>query len=126
MAGTQIGTDRALEIYRQGGGLAADAFMQALASENAGAIANSVSDLVLQNTLRFAETDAYVAGLSSSVASLLKFKQHKDNPTQVPIGTPIALLFIAAALLFLPSILSTTGGTMFGDGGGVPGAYVFP
>lgn len=28
-----------------------------------------------------------------------------DNPTQIPIGTPIALAFIAAALEFLPSIL---------------------
>ncbi len=28
-----------------------------------------------------------------------------DNPTQIPIGTPIALVFIAAALLFIPSVL---------------------
>ncbi len=48
----------------------------------------------------------------------MKFKQHKDNPTQIPIGTPIALIFIGAALLFLPSILSVTGNTMFGTGGG--------
>lgn len=44
----------------------------------------------------------------------MKFKQHKDNPTQITIGTPIALTFVAASLLFLPSILSVTGGTMFG------------
>ena len=30
-----------------------------------------------------------------------------DNPVQVPIGTPIALVFIAAALQFLPSIIGT-------------------
>lgn len=51
----------------------------------------------------------------------MKFKQHKDNPTQVPIGTPIALVFIAAALLFLPSILSVTGSTMFGGKGTTAG-----
>jgi hypothetical protein len=28
-----------------------------------------------------------------------------DSPTQIPIGTPIALVFIAAALLFIPSVL---------------------
>ncbi|WP_196777438.1 hypothetical protein [Candidatus Nitrosocosmicus hydrocola] len=28
-----------------------------------------------------------------------------DSPTQVPIGTPIQLVFIAAALQFLPSII---------------------
>lgn len=38
----------------------------------------------------------------------------KDKPTQIPVGTPIALLFIAAALLFLPSILGVAGETMFG------------
>jgi intracellular multiplication protein IcmD len=51
----------------------------------------------------------------------MKFKQHKDNPTNIPIGTPIALVFIAAALLFLPSILEITGGTMFTSGGETAG-----
>lgn len=55
-----------------------------------------------------------LSGLLFSLNSILKFKAHKDNPTQVPIGTPIALMFISAALLFLPSILGVTGATMFG------------
>ncbi len=58
---------------------------------------------------------SYLAGLGFSIGAIMKFKQHKDNPTQIPIGTPIALVFIAAALLFLPSILGMTGSTMFGD-----------
>ena len=61
---------------------------------------------------------SYLAGLGFSVGAIMKFKQHKDNPTQIPIGTPIALVFIAAALLFLPSILSVTGSSMFGSTGG--------
>ncbi len=64
---------------------------------------------------------SYIAGLAFSIGAIMKFKQHKDNPTQVPVGTPIALLFIAAALLFLPSILGVTGETLFG-GGSVAGA----
>jgi len=59
---------------------------------------------------------AYIGGLAFAVGAIMKFKQHKDNPTQVPIGTPISLVMIAAALLFLPSILSTTGQTIFGGG----------
>ncbi len=59
---------------------------------------------------------SYLAGLGFSVGAIMKFKQHKDNPTQIPIGTPIALVFIAAALLFLPTILGITGETMFGAG----------
>jgi len=61
---------------------------------------------------------SYLAGLGFSIGAIMKFKQHKDNPTQIPVGTPIALLFIAAALLFLPSILNTTSYTMFGATGG--------
>ncbi len=56
---------------------------------------------------------SYVAGLGFAIGAIMKFKQHKDNPTQIPIGTPIALIFIAAALLFLPSILGVTGTTIF-------------
>ncbi len=64
---------------------------------------------------------SYIAGLAFSIGAIMKFKQHKDNPTQIPIGTPIALIFIGAALLFLPSILSVTGMTMFGTAGSTAG-----
>ena len=49
----------------------------------------------------------------AKVSAVMKFKMHKDDPTQVPIGTPIGLVFIGAALLFLPSILNVTGSTIF-------------
>ncbi|MCL9683315.1 type IV secretion protein IcmD [Legionella maioricensis] len=64
---------------------------------------------------------SYLAGLGFSIGAIMKFKQHKDNPTQIPIGTPIALVFIAAALLFLPTILGVTGQTMFGGAGKTAG-----
>ena len=63
---------------------------------------------------------SYLAGIAFAISAIMKFKQHKDNPTQIPIGTPITLLFIAAALLFLPSVLSVAGQTMF-SGGSVAG-----
>lgn len=64
---------------------------------------------------------SYLAGLGFSVGAIMKFKAHKDNPTQITIGTPIALVFVAAALLFLPSILKVTGQTMFGGAGETAG-----
>ena len=64
---------------------------------------------------------SYVAGLALAIGAIMKFKQHKDNPTQITIGTPISLVFIAAALLFLPSILSVAGFTMFGIQGTTAG-----
>ncbi|WP_423202836.1 type IV secretion protein IcmD [Legionella busanensis] len=61
---------------------------------------------------------SYLAGIGFSIGAIMKFKQHKDNPTQITIGTPIALVLIAAALLFLPTILDVAGYTMFGTSGG--------
>jgi hypothetical protein len=40
------------------------------------------------------------AGVSDVLESFLG-----DNPIQIPIGTPIALVFIAAALQFIPQLL---------------------
>lgn len=59
---------------------------------------------------------SYLAGLGFAMGSILKFKQHKDNPTQIPIGTPIALLLVAAALMFLPTVFRIAGNTVFGEG----------
>ncbi|WP_425287969.1 type IV secretion protein IcmD [Rickettsiella endosymbiont of Miltochrista miniata] len=72
---------------------------------------------------------AYMAGIGFCMASMLKFKAHKDNPTQIPIGTPIALLFIGAALIFLPNIFKIAGYTIFGSttgAGGVTGTTGLP
>lgn len=70
------------------------------------------------NLAKLMTAGSYLGGLCFAVGAIMKFKQHKDNPTQIPIGTPIALVFIAAALLFLPTILGITGNTMFGEGVG--------
>lgn len=48
----------------------------------------------------------YLGGAGFCAGAIFKFKAHKDNPTQVPIGTPIMLLFVGAGLLFLPSIIN--------------------
>lgn len=82
-----------------------------------GTMASSITDSFTSLT-KLITAGSYLAGLGFSIGAIMKFKQHKDNPTQIPIGTPIALVFIAAALLFLPSILGVTGQTMFGASGG--------
>lgn len=61
---------------------------------------------------------SYIAGLASVLTAIFKFRQWKDNPAQVQIGTPITFLMIGAALLFLPSVLDVAGNTLFGTGGG--------
>ena len=90
--------------------------LDALASGmSLGAVASQVTGSFNQVT-RLITGGSYLAGLAFSIGAIMKFKQHKDNPTQIPIGTPISLLFIAAALLFLPSVLSTAGETIFSKG----------
>lgn len=89
----------------------------ASASTNLGNMATSITGTFKDVGLMITG-GSYLAGLAFSIGAIMKFKQHKDNPTQIPIGTPIALVFIAAALLFLPSILAVTGSTMFGSSGG--------
>ena len=55
---------------------------------------------------------SYLCGIGFAMAGIFKFKQHKDNPTQIPVGTPIALMFIGVALVFLPSFFKLGGETM--------------
>lgn len=60
---------------------------------------------------------AYVAGVGFALGGVIKFKAHRDNPQQVPLSAPIVLLAVGACLLFLPSILTTAGETVFGSEG---------
>jgi intracellular multiplication protein IcmD len=78
-----------------------------------GSIATTVT-ANFSNLAKLITACAYVCGLGFFVGAILKFKQHKDNPTQIPIGTPIAMLFVAASLVFLPTIFNITGNSVFG------------
>ena len=60
-------------------------------------------------------TIAYVAGVGFGIGAVFKFKQHKDNPTQVPIGTPFAMFTVAVLLVFLPALFAPAKETVFGD-----------
>jgi intracellular multiplication protein IcmD len=75
----------------------------------------------LGNIARLITAAAYVAGMAFVIGSIVKFKAHKDNPTQIPIGTPIALLFLGAALIFVPTVFKSAGQTLFGTSGTVAG-----
>lgn len=58
---------------------------------------------------------SYVAGVGFAMAGVLQFKAHKDNPQQVPLSKPIVYICVAALLLFLPSLMSTAGKSVFGQ-----------
>ncbi|MFZ2314196.1 MAG: type IV secretion protein IcmD [Gammaproteobacteria bacterium] len=85
-----------------------------------GSVAQNVTTN-LANVAKLITAGSYVVGMAFAVGAIVKFKAHKDNPTQIPIGTPIALLFVAAALIFLPTIFKVSGSTLFGQSGTVAG-----
>lgn len=90
----------------------------AFAVSGMGSVAAQVTSN-LANIARLVTGASYVAGMAFAVGAIVKFKAHKDNPTQIPIGTPIALLFIGAALIFIPTVFRVSGSTLFGASGTV-------
>lgn len=85
-----------------------------------GSVATTVTGN-LAAVARLITAASYVAGMAFAVGAIVKFKAHKDNPTQIPIGTPIALLFVGAALIFAPTVFKVSGATLFGGSGAVGG-----
>ena len=92
----------------------------ALAISGVGSIAANVTGN-LGSIAKLITAASYTAGMGFAVGAIVKFKAHKDNPTQVTIGMPIALLFIGAALIFVPSVFGSSGATLFGSSGTVAG-----
>ncbi len=88
--------------------------------ETIGTMASSITS-TFDSVGKLITAASYIAGLGFAISAILKFKQHKDNPQQTPIGQPIGLLFIAIALLFLPSITGALGNTAFSQGGTTAG-----
>lgn len=87
-------------------------------SMGVGGVAAKVTSNVA-NIAKLITAGSYVAGMAFATGAIVKFKAHKDNPTQIPIGTPIALLFVGAALIFTPTVFKVSGQTMFGASGQV-------
>lgn len=85
-----------------------------------GSVAAQVTSNVA-NVAKLITAASYVAGMAFAVSAIVKFKAHKENPTQIPIGTPIALLFVGAALIFIPTVFKVGGSTLFGGSGRVAG-----
>ncbi|MAV28617.1 MAG: hypothetical protein CMF43_02295 [Legionellales bacterium] len=71
---------------------------------------------------------AYLAGLVFVVAAMMKIKQHRDNPTQVPVATGLIYLLAGVGLIFLPTTLQEGADTIFtsvnNEATGVSDAYI--
>lgn len=57
----------------------------------------------------------YIAGICLACIGMLKFKAHKDMPTQNPLSSALVLIFVGAALIWLPKTLEAIKGTLFDE-----------
>lgn len=92
----------------------------AFAVSGVGSVAASVTSN-LAEIAKLITAASYVGGMAFVVAGIMKLKQHRENPTQVPVSTGIVFIFIGAALVFLPTVFSVSGSTLFGASGTVAG-----
>ncbi len=81
--------------------------------KNIGTVASNIRGTISAVTKLITAT-AYVGGSAMFLIAVFQFRQHKENPTQTPLSKPMMFLAIAAALLFFPSLINVTGGTLFG------------
>ena len=75
----------------------------------------------LDNVTLLITAAAYVTGAAMFFVAIFQFRQHKENPTQTPLSKPMMFLGIAAALLFFPTLIKVTAGTIFGSGASTGG-----
>lgn len=82
--------------------------------------AQTVGDIARNLTSSTTDVTKAVGAISTACGFVmafigaLKFKAHKDNPREVPISMPIVYLIVAALLLFLPTLITTTAVTVLG------------
>lgn len=52
----------------------------------------------------------YILGIAFLMSGFMQYKQHRQNPQQVRLSTPIFLAFAGIVTLFLPWLMSLSGG----------------
>ena len=84
-------------------------------AENIGNVASKVQDS-LDNVASMLGAASYVIGTGMFMVAIFQLKQHKENPTQTPLSKPMLFFVVAASLLYLPTLMGVTSGTLFGTG----------
>lgn len=75
-----------------------------------GGIAKGVADS-FGSLGRMLVATSYLLGFGFLLFGVLKFKQHKDNPTQVTLGLPIVMTLIGGMLVFVGGFIAPLGET---------------
>jgi intracellular multiplication protein IcmD len=91
---------------------------------NLGDLANNLTQS-FEAIVKLLTAGAYVGGVTFFIVSVFQFKQHKENPTQVPLSKPMMILAMSSALIFLPDFINSVSQSIFGEQASVGGAKGF-
>lgn len=61
---------------------------------------------------------SYLAGITLGVIGIIKFKEHVENPREVPLRNPVINLLSGGALLSMPIVYESMANAIAGQGGG--------
>ncbi len=81
-------------------------------AENIGTVATKVQTS-LDSVAQMLGAASYVIGTGMFMVAIFQLKQHKENPTQTPLSKPMLFFVVAASLLYLPTLMGVTSGTLF-------------
>ena len=81
-------------------------------AENIGTVASKVQTS-LDSVASMLGAASYVIGTGMFMVAIFQLKQHKENPTQTPLSKPMLFFVVAASLLYLPTLMGVTAGTLF-------------
>lgn len=83
--------------------------------ETVGQLLCAIKQYSFQGVYKLIFMFSYVSGFAVIGNAIFKLKQVKDNPTQIPVSTPIALFVCGTLLMMLPSVIKPIGETLFGS-----------
>lgn len=84
----------------------------AQANQNIGTVATKLTGS-LGSVASMLGAASYVIGTGMFMVAIFQLKQHKENPTQTPLSKPMLFFVVAASLLYLPTIMGVTSGSLF-------------
>ena len=88
------------------------ALAQSSSSQNIGTVATKLKTS-LGSVASMLGAASYVIGTGMFMVAIFQLKQHKENPTQTPLSKPMLFFVVAASLLYLPTIMGVTSGSLF-------------
>jgi intracellular multiplication protein IcmD len=88
--------------------------IEAQTTQSIGDIAANITS-TFESVAKLITASAYLTGAGMFFISIFQFRQHKENPTQVPLSKPMMFLALGCALLFFPTFVNMTEHTIFGD-----------